>query len=256
MSNRLIGLLIILFFIILGLFYYYGVENNKNNNINIKTKNIENIKKINIKKATLVLIKKEQKSNNSILSLTEEEKAELKNKNILKIKNKVSKILKINNLKYIQVSEIIGDENLFLINLIKNNSNISNYIYNNKISNLEKNNLNIEILYAKKINSKIHFITEKGTFILKNKKVEYFPTFSDFIINNYNYIGIIKSKDKSRKTNFNYSQYSGDLIVLYNPKKSIKRILYKPNFEIKNIYLENEKIIIIDEEEKKYLLEY
>lgn len=258
MTNRLIWLLIILFFILLWLFYYYWVENSdkfidKNSPIIPFNKGDKN--NVKIKKSTLIPLK-EKKDKNSVLSLSKEEQKDLENKIILKIQKKVSNILKNNNLKKNKILRILWNENLFLVKLLDKKSNNINYIYNNKKSNLEKIDLNIDIKYAKINNSKINLITKKWTFILKNNKLTYFPTFWDFIINNWEYIWIIKSEDKFIKNNFNYSEENWDLIVLYNPKKSIKRILYKPNFEIKNIYLEKNKIIVTDFNEKKYLLDY
>jgi capsular polysaccharide biosynthesis protein len=91
---------------------------------------------------------------------------------------------------------------------------------------------------------------------LSNKKMEYFSMFSDFIINNWSYIWIIKNSHISKKTNFNFEEFQWDLIVLYNSKKAIKKVLYKPNFEIKKILLENNNIVIESESGEKYLLEY
>lgn len=258
MTNRLIWLLIILFFIVLWLFYYYWVEKNDNiinKNSHIIPFNKKNKNNVKIKKSTLTLLK-EKEEKNSILSISKEEQKEIKNRIILKIQKKISNILKINNLDKINISKILWNQNLFLVRILDKKSKDINYIYNNKKFNLEKIDLNINIIYAKINNSKINLITKKGTFILENNKLTYFPIFSDFIRNNWDYIWIIKSEDKEIKNNFNYSEQNWDLIILYNPKKSIKRILYKPDFRIKNIYLENKKIIITDSNEKKYLLDY
>ncbi len=249
MTNRLIWLIIILIFILLWIWYYFLIEKEEIKNKIISKNNIE-VKKETIKKTTLIKVEKKQ-DNNSLFALSDETKQELINKKNLKIKQNIWNILKINNLDKINIQKIIWDENLFLVNFDK-----INYIYNKKRLNLEKINLNIPIIYAKKINSIIHFITEKWTFLYKNDKIEYFPIFSDFIIKNWNYIWIIKNSDKSIKKNFNFQNISWDLIILYNPKKAIKQILYKPNFEIKKILLENNNIIIESNNWEKYILDY
>jgi len=251
MTNRLIWLFIILAFILLWLGYYYWVEKNpinikKEENIKIQAKKI-------IKKISLEKIEK-TKTKESLLSLTEEEAKNIEIKNNNKILEKIKKILKLNSIKNLKIQKIEWNENLFLITLSE--KNIFNFIYNDRLLKLENLKLNIKINYIKYLNNNLYIITEKWFFIKKNKKLEYFPTFSDFVINNWEYIWIIKNSDKNIKNNFNYSEFSWDLIVLYNPKKSIKRILYKPNFEIKKILLEKKQVIIVNNEEDRFLLDY
>ena len=266
MTNRLIWLIIILIFLLLGIWYYFWVEKS----FNKKQKNLENNKtSINNsnslqKKITLNKIKK-KKTTESLLSLSNEEKKELENKKILKIKQNIKKILKLNSIENIKISHFDWDKKLYLIEISKiflnNNKKIinkleNNYIYDIKTRNLVKLDLNIKINYTKKINNITYFITEKWTFISQNNKIEYFPLFSDFVINKWNYIWIIKNSDKIRKNNFNFKNIYWDLIVLYNPKKAIKKILYKPDFGIKKILLENNNIVIESNNDEKYILEY
>ena len=251
MSNRLIWLLIILAFILLWLWYYFWVEKNP---INIKKEeNIKNQTKKIIKKVSLKKIE-QTKNKESLLSLTEEEAKNIDIKNNNKILEQSRKILKLNSVKNLKIQKIDWKQNLFLITLSE--KKIFNFIYNNRLLKLENLKLNIKINYIKYLNNNLYIITEKWLFIRKNKKLEYFPTFSDFIINNWEYIWIIKSSDENIKNNFNYSDLYWDLVILYNPKKSIKRVLYKPNFEIKKILLENKQVIIVNNEDEKFLLDY
>ena len=251
MSNRLIWLLIILTFILLWLWYYFWVEKNS---INIKKEQnkIEKTKSI-IKKASLTKIE-QTKNKKSLLSLTEEETKNIEIRNNNKILEQSRIILRLNNIKNLEIQKIDWIQNLFLISL--SGKNIKNFIYNNRLLKLEDLKLNIKINYIKYLNNNLYIITENWLFIRKNKKLDYFPTFSDLVIKNWNYIWIIKNSDKSIKNNFNYSDLYWDLIILYNPKKSIKRILYKPNFEIKKILLENKQVIIINNNDEKFLLNY
>jgi len=79
--------------------------------------------------------------------------------------------------------------------------------------------------------------------------------FSDFVFQEWNYIWIIKNTDDYIKNNFNLEKNDWNLIFLYNPKKSIKKVLYRPDFEIKKILLQNNKVII-ESENNKFLLDY
>ena len=161
----------------------------------------------------------------------------------------------LSNTNNVKIQKIGWNNNLFLIKILKKDS-IKNYIYNAKIFNLEKLELNIKINYIKYIKNNLYIITEKWLFIRKNNKLEYFSIFTDFIIKDWDYIWIIKDSDKTIKNNFNFWNINWDLIILYNPKKAIKKILYKPNFEIKKILLENNNIIIVSEDGGRFLLNF
>ena len=249
MSNRLIWLLIILVFILLWLGYYFWVEKPYQEKQEIIKNEIEVLNKKEIyKKVTLTKI--EEKESESLLALNKEEKIELKNKEILKIKQNIWNILKINNIDEIKIQKISWDKNLFLINFDK-----KNYIFNKKRLNLKNTYLNIPIIYAKKINYKTYLITTKWTFILNNNNLEYFSMFSDFVFQEWNYIWIIKNTDDYIKNNFNLEKNDWNLIFLYNPKKSIKKVLYRPDFEIKKILLKNNKVII-ESENNEFVLDY
>ena len=250
MSNRLIWLLIILAFILLWLGYYFWVEKPYQEKQEIIKKTIKSTEGFSPLQKKITLTKIEAKKSESLLALNKEEIKELQNKEILKIKQNISKILKINNLEKINIQKISWDENVFLVKFDK-----KNYIFNKKRLNLKNLNLNIPILYAKKINSSIYFITQKWTFISKNNKIEFFSMFSDFVFQKWNYIWIIKNNDTYIKNNFNLEENEWNLIFLYNPKKSIKKILYRPNFEIKKILLENNNIIL-ESENNEFVLDY
>ena len=242
-------LLIILVFILLWLGYYFWVEKPYQEKQEIIKKELQNSDKKEIyKKTTLTKIK--EKESKSLLALTKEEKLKLQNSEILKIKQNIWNILQINNLEKIKVQKISWDEDLFIINYDK-----KNYIFDKKRLNLKNLNLNIPIIYAKKINYKIYLITTKWTFILNNNNLEYFSMFSDFVFQKWNYIWIIKNNDFYIKNNFNLEKNEWNLIFLYNPKKSIKKVLYRPNFEIKKILLQNNKVIV-ESENNKFLLDY
>ena len=249
MSNRLMWLLIILVFILLWLGYYFWVEKPYQEKQEIIEKELKNSNKKEIyKKITLTKI--EEKESKSLLALNKEEKLKLQNSEILKIKQNIWNILKINNIDEIKIQKISWDENLFIVNYDK-----KNYIFDKKRLNLKNLNLNIPIIYAKKINYKIYLITTKWTFILNNNNLEYFSMFSDFVFQKWNYIWIIKNNDFYIKNNFNLEKNEWNLIFLYNPKKSIKKVLYRPNFEIKKILLQNNKVIV-ESENNKFLLDY
>ena len=234
---------------LLWLGYYFWVEKPYQEKQEIIKNELQNSNKKEIyKKITLTKIK--EKESKGLLALNKEEKIELKNKEILKIKQNIWNILKINNLEKIKIQKISWDKNLFLINFDK-----KNYIFNKKRLNLKNTYLNIPIIYAKKINYKIYLITTKWTFILNNNNLEYFSMFSDFVFQEWNYIWIIKNTDDYIKNNFNLEKNDWNLIFLYNPKKSIKKVLYRPDFEIKKILLQNNKVII-ESENNEFVLDY
>jgi hypothetical protein len=251
MSNRLIWLIIILSFtIVIGVYFYLFQEwskNKKTNEIiqeNVEEKILEN----KLKKVELVELKeiKEIEIKKSIIS------EDIIDKNITILK-KISKYLNEKDLEDISIFEIYWEKNKFLIK----HQNIQ-YIYNKKLANLEKIDFSIPIIYAKKsYNKNLAFITEKWTFTYSNKKeLEYFSMFSDFVYINWDYVWIIKNNDKTRKNNFNFQKEKWDLIISKNLKSNKKRLLYKSDFEIKKILLKNNKIIIINSENKEFELDY
>lgn len=244
-NNRLLASLIVSIFLLFGTIYYYKIDKNPKYNNTKKQNNFSKVlnKNQKFKKAKLV----ETQNKNIIF---DNNKQEIEKNIIKKLNIKISKILKNKNLK---ITKINWTENLFLIE-----SENKNYIFDNKISNLKKIDLNLKINYAKKINYKIFFITEKWPFILdKNQNFSFFASFDDFVIDkNQNYIWIIKNNEIQKKKNFGFENTSWNLIILFSPQKSIKKLLYKANFEIKKILLENNQVILEDSLWKKYLLDY
>lgn len=267
MSNRLIWLLIILTFIFWGIwFIFYYWKNISDEKIKIekeKIKKVEEIKKQN--KVTLKEIKNISEKNNnqenikkSLFDENIENSKILKKRIDIKFQEYIEKILKIQKLNNFKIINIIWEKNNILISFSKDNSkNKKNlYFYNKKNKNIKKIDFSIPIIYAKNINNKLYFVTEKWIFSYINNEINFFSNFNDFVILNWEYIWIIKNSDISKKNNFNLWEKSWDLIILKNPKLNKKRLLYSTQFEIKKILLENKKVIIIDEKNKKYLLEF
>ena len=263
MSNRLIWLLIIFLFLFGGIAFFYFSKSEKissddkiKNSIQIERNN-EIIQKKVILKEIKEGVKNKNTKESSIFDENIEVKKELEKRAEMNFRKKIAKILKINNFENISILEIIWEKNKILINLSTEGFSPLLYIYNKKTKNIKKIDFSIEIIYAKIINNNLYFVTEKWIFEYSiNSELKYFSSFSDFIILDWNYIWIIKNSEKSKKTNLNFWEETWDLIILHNPKLNKKRLLYSSEFEIKKILLENNKVIITDEKNKKYLLEY
>jgi len=120
--------------------------------------------------------------------------------------------------------------------------------------------LNIKILYVKKLNDlDFLLVTDKWSFIfnIKKKTYTYFNSLYDFVIlDNWDYIWVLKDNLNSQKSNLWFTQ-KWDLIVYYSSKTKKARLLIAPDFDVSKIYKENNWIIIEDKTWNKYeLLNY
>lgn len=198
-------------------------DNYKNisKNINLKEKQSINIflkKDINIKRI-------EQKELNKREQIIE------------KIKNKINF-----SWDYIKYNKIYWEDNL--VYFIKNNKL---YFYNL----LNKNSFSIilkpRINYIKKLTQNTLLINTEVwsfTFNILNRQLDYFSLFSNFIIYNESYIGVINSSDLIRRQNFDLENIKWNLLVSYNIKTKKKYILKNINLEIKKIFFIKEKLFI------------
>ncbi len=131
-----------------------------------------------------------------------------------------------------------------------------NFLYNSVTASLDKLSLSVPIRYIKTwIGNTLQFVTDKWTFIHKNKKFEYFSMFEDFVYKDEMYIWIVSSDDERRKKNLNFEKESWTLVILQNPETKEKRVLLKPDFEIQNILIIWEDIILTDINWNDYKIE-
>ena len=151
----------------------------------------------------------------------------------------------------ISVQKVLWDDSKIFINYGEDK-----FLYNAITADFTQISLKIPVKYVKTgISRDLQFVTEKWTFVYKDKKFEYFSLFEDFVYINWNYIWVVKSDDSRRKKNLNFDSESGTLIVLQNPKTKEKRILLKPQFELAKILIKDEKVVLEDNQGKEFSLE-
>ena len=100
------------------------------------------------------------------------------------------------------------------------------------------------------------FVTDVGAFeysVLRDE-FEFFYLFADFVPVSEGSGGVIYAEEEQKKRNYNLSQQSGNLILLYNPDTQDRSVLYSTSLDITEIFLrDTEVFFIVDGQE--YLLE-
>lgn len=115
-----------------------------------------------------------------------------------------------------------------------------------------------DILYIKKNVSTYNLITQNWTFIYDSltDKAEFFYPFNDFVYlwTDY-YLWVINAWETEKLNNYNLWKTDKNLIVKFNHKTKEIQIIKEVDFNIKNIYFDDEKLYFTDNDNKKYLLE-
>ncbi len=128
-------------------------------------------------------------------------------------------------------------------------------LFNGITGNLENINLNFSIKYIKTgVNRSLIFVTDKGSFIYKNKKFEYFPMFEDFVYRDWNYIGFLWKNDHTRKKNLNLEGDKWNILVLFSPKTKEKRVVYRLKFKLQKIIIRDNNLLLEGDEWKEFIL--
>ncbi len=169
----------------------------------------------------------------------------------LYIKNKKVANIELSKSDNISIIPIINEPEKLIISGYN-----KHFLWNNLVQELSSLEIELPIIYAKKYHSGLHLVTENWSFIQSDKKSDftYFSYFEDFIELNNNFIGIIHKDDSRRKNNLNLTEYSGDIILLYNPKESIKKVLLTPSKNITKIFLSDKRILLEDSEKSIFEL--
>jgi hypothetical protein len=225
---------------------------------NISKNNSEN-KKVKVKKTrTEVLAElKNRKNNYKIIELKNQKKIYVKNrKDKLEFFLETTKLFdyKIINSENIFISEIFWNKKYLFLKLKE-----KKYLLNISTKNLIFLELNPKINYIKNYSNNYEFdiVTDLWTYIfdIKTKKIRFFSKFNDFIYIKPKYIGLVDSQDKVKKKNLWYEDKTGSLIISYNEKTKQKNILKEVFFKVEKILKNNNKIILIWENWKEYILE-
>jgi len=273
MSNRILWILIILWFIWSGYLYYNFsyIPTKKAEEIRIelekqKKEEAKVIKKIELvkqKKVTIVKTKQEK---------IKELREDIKHYKTFKLHNNKKAYFTENNWKldlyydnkkiwvfdlvyskYLLVELILGDNNNLFIEIWN-----KKYYYNNKLNQISKIDLNIDVLYVKEWNTNdIIFVTKKWSFIynIYNNTLNYFSFFNDFVYFKEWYIWIIKPNDSVRIKNLWLWNINKTLIYYYNPDLKEKKVLYSSELNIDKIYIKNNKLYIETINNDLYILE-
>ena len=143
----------------------------------------------------------------------------------------------------ISLIPIVNESNKVIISWFN-----KHFLWNNTTEEIKKIDIEIPIIYAKKYLSGFHFVTEKWSFTQATTiaPIKYFSYFHDFIEINNNFIGIIEAEDNRRKKNLWLEEYFGDVILLYNPSQSLKKVLLAPSKNIEKIFLKDNKVLLED----------
>jgi hypothetical protein len=143
----------------------------------------------------------------------------------------------------IKILEIIGTNKYWLLIFWK-----GKYIINFDFLDIKYINLNLEILYLKKLSEdKILFVTPKGSFLydIKTQKINYFNSLYDFVIlKNWDYIWVLKDNLITQKKNLWFENEKWDILVYLNSKTKKARLLKNPWFNISKIYLKNNWVYV------------
>jgi hypothetical protein len=143
----------------------------------------------------------------------------------------------------IKITNIIWEDNIYLLSYWKDK-----YLLNLIFLDIQNIKLNLDILYAKKITwENLLLTTKKWSFLynLKTKKLNYFNSLFDFVIlDNWDYIWILKDDLETQKKNLWFWEQKWDIIVYYDTKTKKARLLKNPWFKISKIYLKNNWVYI------------
>lgn len=172
------------------------------------------------------------------------QKIDTENRYLLSLPKKEKKDLNI--LKVFQSNDLIAiihGEDVYVYDLIR--------------FTMEKIFFPQKIHYIKQEGTFFHFINEKWTFLYdtKNKKIEYFYFFRDFLyFDEEHYLWVIFQDEKEKKRNFWLSESSGNLIVKYNFRTKDIQILETTSLSLSKIVKERGQIYFYDQSENKYLV--
>ena len=273
MSNRILWILIILWFIWTGYLYYnfsyiptkkakeIRIELEKQKKDEAKViKRIELVKQkqINVTKTKQEKIKelREDIKHYKTFKLENNKKAYFTENNWkldLYYDNKKIWVFDLVYSKYLLVELILGDNNDLFIEIWN-----KKYYYNNKLNQISKIDLNVDVLYVKEWNTNnIIFVTKKWSFIynIYNNTLNYFSFFNDFVYFKEGYIWIIKSNDSVRIKNLWLWNINKTLIYYYNPDLKEKKVLYSSELSIDKIYIKNNRLYIETIDNNLYILE-
>jgi hypothetical protein len=143
----------------------------------------------------------------------------------------------------IKITNIIWEDNIYLLSYWKDK-----YLLNLIFLDIQNIKLNLDILYAKKITwENLLLTTKKWSFLynLKTKKLNYFNSLFDFVIlDNWDYIWILKDDLETQKKTLWFWEQKWDIIVYYDTKTKKARLLKNPWFKISKIYLKNNWVYI------------
>ena len=270
MSNRLLWILIIIWFIWAGYLYYHLIytpeqKNQIKQELELKNKIIEEKKEPEL----IIQDKKEIKLTN--LEKIEEIKEKNKSYETFKLFNGLNTyfIEDLNKIElhiegkkiwtfdlvykqYLRVDLVLWSERDLYIEVWTDK-----FYYNDKTKIISRIELNIPVVYTKLwINSKLIFVTKKGSFIysIYNKTLEYFSYFNDFVYFNGWYIWLVREEDKRILKNL-WFKSDNNIIVFYNSDTKEKKIIYKTDINIENIYIYNNKLYFVTVDWKMFELE-
>ena len=155
--------------------------------------------------------------------------------------------------KETNIQEIYGSKNYILLKLWE-----KKYLYSLISKKTYDIDLKINIKYIKTWeNDNFIIVTDKWSFIFnkKNKSLEYFNFFNDFVFYKKWYIWIVKKDDSNRKNNLSIENSKNDIVLFYDPNTKEKKILYNLSEKIDKIYIGNNEVILLKESWEKYSLE-
>ena len=126
------------------------------------------------------------------------------------------------------------------------------YIFNYDTKIIQNIELNIDVKYVKTwSNNKLIFVTEKWSFVytITSKTLDYFSYFNDFVYYNDWYIWIVWIDETRIRNNLWFNDKEKKLVVYYNPNTKEKKIIYETTLDIKKIYIDNNKVFLMTDEE-------
>lgn len=174
-----------------------------------------------------------------------------------------NKIVAKINWKIISIFDFVLETEISVKNVYSSNSDFlfsmwnEIYLYNKNTDILDKIDLFVDVKYVKRSDNIYIFVTNVWSYLydIRNKKLEYFTFFEDFVYYNDSYIWIISKNDDRRINNLWLWKLTKNSIYFYNPNTKEKNSLYETDLVLEKIYYQNWEIFFIDSKKELYKLE-
>lgn len=174
-----------------------------------------------------------------------------------------NKIVAKINWKIISIFDFVLEAEISVKNVYSSNSDFlfsmwnEIYLYNKNTDILDKIDLFVDVKYVKRSDNIYIFVTNVWSYLydIRNKKLEYFTFFEDFVYYNDSYIWIINKNDDRRINNLWLWKLTKNSIYFYNPNTKEKNSLYETDLVLEKIYYKNWEIFFIDSKKDIYKLE-